>query len=272
MKLLTLLQEKVIRTIQIAKAIGKVTFLEIIQDKVLYNIVLCAILLFGAGFLASRLTFIKPERVVLDFGLSAVALSCTMIGIFTGASLLVKEFERRTIYVALCHPISRGQFIFGKFAGLVAVLFVNWLLLSVSYLVILCISGENGAALISTTLFGGLFLVLIQSMLIASVSVLFSSFSTTSLSVIFSVGFYLTGNNITQLKLVAARLHSSFGSAVLRWIASMLPNFEYYSLGTKLTYGLPVSFRFMSWSVVYGTIMILLFLTLAGWLVQGREV
>ncbi len=122
-------------------AVGRVTFFEIIRDKVLYNVLVCAVLLFGVGFLASRLTFIQPERVVLDFGLASVAISCAMIGIFTGATLMGKEFERRTIYVALSRPISKSQFVFGKFFGLNVVILVNWVLLSVSFIAVLLATG-----------------------------------------------------------------------------------------------------------------------------------
>ncbi|MEO7162097.1 MAG: hypothetical protein ABI041_04185, partial [Bdellovibrionia bacterium] len=80
-------------TVAVTRAVGWVTFLEIIRDKVLYNIILCAGLLLSVGFLASRLTFIRPERVILNFGLTGVTLSCAMIAIFTGAGLLSKEFD-----------------------------------------------------------------------------------------------------------------------------------------------------------------------------------
>src|SRR3954451_1759967 len=94
----------------VTPAIAKVTFTEILRDKILYNVLFCAFLLFGMGLLTSRLTFIRPERVVLDFGLSAVNISCTMIAVFIGAGMIGREFERRTVHLALSHPISRAQF------------------------------------------------------------------------------------------------------------------------------------------------------------------
>jgi ABC-type transport system involved in multi-copper enzyme maturation permease subunit len=259
-------------TSTVAKAVGWVTFLEVIRDKVLYNIIVCSVLLLGVGFFASRLTFIRPERVILDFGLSAVALSCAAIAIFTGAGLLIREFDRRTIYVALCHPISRFQFILGKFFGIGAVLLANWLLLSTAYLGILILSSDQGLAILTTTLFVALFLIFIQSILIASIAILFSTFSTTSLSVMMTVGLYLLGNNISQIRTVAARLQSHFGTLVLNTLATLLPNLEYFNLGSKVTYGLPVPWGAVGLSVLYGSFMVALLLVISGFLVQGREV
>lgn len=251
-------------------AIGRVTFFEVLRDKILYNVLLCALLLLGVGFFASRLTFIRPERILLDFGLSAILISCSMIAILLGSVLLIREFERRTAYVALSHPITRGQFVWGKFFGLSAVILLNWFLLSGVYIGSLYFSG--GSHVISKTLFFGIGLALIQSLLLASLSVLISTFSTTSLSVIISIGFYLIGNNISQMRFLATKLESPFVSKVLNWGLYLLPNLEYFNFGTKVTYALPVSWQFVGLSSFYGLSIIALFLAIAGFLIQSREV
>ena len=194
---------------------------------------------------------VHPERVILDFGLSALAISCALIGVLNGSGLLAKEFDRRTIYVALCHPISKAQFILGKFTGLIGIILLNWILLSGVYLFMISYAAVDVLNLISSTLFIGLFLVLIQSVLLASIAVLLSTFSTTSLSVILSFGFYLVGNNISQIRLVASRLHSSFGKVILNTVAGVLPNFEHFNIGSKVTYGCPWK-RFVCLSILYG--------------------
>jgi Cu-processing system permease protein len=260
------------RTLDVARAIGRVTFREVIRDKILYNIILCAVLLFSISFLASRLTFVRPERVVLDFGLSAVNISCAMIAIFTGSSLIGREFDRRTIYVALSHPISRAQFVLGKFAGIAAVIVLNWALLSVAYLGILRLSAGPESGLFALSLFSALFLVLLQSLVISSLAILFSTFSTTSLSAIFSIGMYLVGNNISEIRAVALKTRSPLGKYFFNTLASVLPNLENFNLGSKVTYGLPVSGAFMLTSTVYGIVLVSLFLLFAGLLIRGREV
>lgn len=258
-------------TLEVVQAVGKVTFLEIVRDRVLYNILVCAFLLLGVAFLASRLSFIRPERIIMDFGLTAVTLSCCMVGVLTGSGMLTREFERRTIYVALAHPISRAQFLLGKFSGLVAVIAVNWILLSLSYLIILTFVSE-GAAIVSGTLLIALFLGLLQSIVISSVAVFFSTFSTTSVAVMISIGFYLVGNNTSQLRLVATKLKSPIGSFAMNTLAAVLPNLEYYNLGTKVTYALPVSWKFVSLSILYGLFVVVFLLIFAGFLIQRREV
>lgn len=258
-------------TIKVMIAVGRVTFREIVSDKVLYNIILCAFLLFGVGYLASRIMFVRQDRVVLDFGLSAVNISCAMIGGFTGAGLIGRELERRTMLVALSRPISRLQFILGKFAGLTTVLFINWLLLSGVFFWILWGSSASLESIVSPTLFCALILLFFQSMLLAGAAIFFSSFSTTSLAVIFTVGIYLLGNNITQIRLVAGRTHSLLGKGALNTTAILLPNLEYFNLASKVTYGIPVGAQFMLVSILYAFVIATVALMLSSVAIRTRE-
>jgi len=259
--------------LQVAHAVGRVSFSEIIRDKVLYNILLCAFLLLGLGIFASRVTVLKQDRLILNFGVSAVTLSCVMIAIFVGAGLIGREFERRTILVALSRPISRFQFVVGKFLGLAAVLALNWFLLSLAYLAILSFMASSvfSGPEFFQTLTWALVLILFQSWMMAGIAVLFSSFTTTSLSVIMSLGIYLVGNNISQIRMLAARAESGVGEMTLKGVAAALPNLEYFTLGTQVTYGLPVSLQFGLTSIAYSLVVISVALLMSGFLLQGRE-
>jgi ABC-type transport system involved in multi-copper enzyme maturation permease subunit len=257
---------------EVAPAIAKVTFTEILRDKILYNVLFCAFMLFGLGLLASRLTFIRPERVVLDFGLSAVSISCAMIAVFMGAGLVGREFERRTVHVALSHPITRPQFVCGKFLGLAGVLFVNWLLLSAAYCAILVMMQGFGETFGNTALFPALILALIQSIVMAGVTVFLSTFTTTSLSVVMAIGVYLIGQNISELRSVVNQINAPGLKSTLHVIVSLPPNLEYFNIGNRLTYGLPVGFGLMIESVLYAAFVITVFLIAAGLLINRREV
>ncbi len=255
----------------VIRAVGRVTFSEIVRDKILYNIVLCAFLLFALSVLGMRLMFMHQDRLLLDFGLSAVGVSSTAIAIFTGSSLLGREFEKRTIFVALSRPISRLSFILGKYLGLVAVLAVNALLLSAVLLVILYFATSSTQALANPALYWALGLAFIQSIVLASVSIFFSTFSTTSLSVIMTSGFYLIGNNISGIRLIAAKEESAFYRALLRAVSKVLPNLEHFSLGARVTYGIPIEVSAGVGAICYGLLVSGFFLLFSGILIQKRE-
>jgi ABC-type transport system involved in multi-copper enzyme maturation permease subunit len=209
--------------------------------------------------------------VILNFGLTGVTLSCSMIAIFIGSGLLNKEFERRTVYVALSHPISRAQFLIGKFVGLGLVLFLNWLLMSAAYFLILYQTSSE-LALFKPTLYIALILTFVNSLLMASVTVFFSSFSTTSLSTIMSIGIYLIGNNITALRNVTTKLPVGIGKTLLKFVTPLLPNLEHFNLGFTVTYGLPVTTESLLLRLLYGVSLSALFLAAAGTTIRTKEI
>lgn len=256
------------KTWRVVLATGKVTFVEIIRDKILYNSLIAGVFLLGVSYLASRLALTRPERVVLDFGLSVTNLACSMIAIFIGSPLLGKEFERRTIFMALSKPISRFQYLFGKYFGLIGVLIVNWILLSAVYLAIYAVIGGK----ISGVQIWALILVLIQSAVLAMIALMFSTVSTATIAAMFSLGLYFLGNNISQIRFVALKADSAAAKHLLDFLAVVIPNLEYFNLGTRVSYGLPVGLYESIASVSYGAVLIAALLFFSGWLFERKEI
>src|SRR3954471_9728461 len=89
-------------------------FRESVRDKVLYNLVLFAILLMGASFLIGQLTAGQDVKIIKDLGLAATSIFGLFIAVFIGIQLVAKEVERRSIYSLLSKPIDRYQLILGK--------------------------------------------------------------------------------------------------------------------------------------------------------------
>jgi ABC-type transport system involved in multi-copper enzyme maturation permease subunit len=261
----------IFRSIAVIKAVGEVTFREIVRDKVLYNMFLVGLLLLGMTSLATRLTYVRPERIAIDFGLSAIQIALAMVATFVGSAMVGKEFERRTIFVALSRPISRFQFISGKFLGLAGVLLVNWILLTGMLLGLLAVIKEGLLANVSSTLIWALILAYFQSCMLAAVAVLFSTFSTTSLAAAFTIGFYLVGSNVSQIRLVAAKVDDAFAKGILDGFAALIPNLEHFSLGFKVTYALPVSLSFIGYGVAYAMVICALCMALAGYFARSKD-
>ena len=97
-------------------------FKESVRDKVLYSIVLFAVLIIAASLLLGQLTAGQEVKIIKDLGLAAISLFGHFIAIFIGIGLVSKEVERRSIYALLAKPMSRAEFVLGKFLGLLSTL------------------------------------------------------------------------------------------------------------------------------------------------------
>ena len=100
-------------------------FKDSVRDKVLYAIVVFAVLLIGASLLLGQLTAGQEIKIIKDLGLAAISIFGLFIAIFIGIGLVSKEVERRSIYALLVKPMSRPQLVLGKYLGLVLTLAVN---------------------------------------------------------------------------------------------------------------------------------------------------
>ena len=99
-------------------------FKESVRDKVLYNLVLFAVLMIGASYLIGQLTAGQDIKIIKDLGLAASSVFGLFIAVFIGVGLVWKEVDRRSVYNLLVKPLRRHEFILGKFAGLAITLFV----------------------------------------------------------------------------------------------------------------------------------------------------
>src|SRR5215475_15341057 len=102
-----------------ARCVAAAVFRESVRDRVFYNLVLFAVLLVGASILIGQLTAGQDVKIIKDLGLAATSIFGLFIAIFVGINLLSKEVDRRSVYPLLAKPVSRAQFIAGKYAGLV---------------------------------------------------------------------------------------------------------------------------------------------------------
>ena len=97
-------------------------FRESIRDRVPYSMVVFAVLLMAASYLISQMTAGQDVKIIKDLGLAAVSIFGLLIAVFIGIGLVSKEVERKSVYALLTKPVTRPQFILGKFAGLLLTL------------------------------------------------------------------------------------------------------------------------------------------------------
>ena len=134
-----------------ARVIGLVAyhvFKESVRDKVLYNLVLFAILMISASYLIGQLTAGQDVKIIKDLGLAASSMFGLFIAVFIGVGLVWKEVDRRSVYNLLVKPIRRHEFIVGKFLGLAGTLLVNLAVMAAALYVVLALMAWRQPALV----------------------------------------------------------------------------------------------------------------------------
>lgn len=205
-------------------SIASNTFREAVRDRVLYNLIAFAVLLSGAAILVGQISIDIERLVVVDLGLTAVSLFGAVIAIFIGIGLVSKEIEKRTLYTVLSRPVRRWEFIVGKFFGLAGTLVVNTFFMAIGVFAALLYVAHKFSRPDATILVA-LYFIILEFLIICSLSLLFSSFSSPIISAIFAFSLFVIGSFADDLRGFAGMSHG-VTRVVATAAAYLLPNFS----------------------------------------------
>ena len=215
------------------------TFREAVRDRVLYNLLIFAVLLAASGLLFGEIS-IGVERIVLiNLGMTAISLFGTVIAIFIGIGLVSKEIEKRTLYTVLSRPVRRWEFIVGKFCGLVGTLLVNAFFMTLGFFAALFYLARGFQRTDAWVLVAIWFIVL-QFIIVTALALLFSSFSTPLESAIFSFVLFVVGSFGDDLRQFAATVHGAAHVAATL-AAYVMPDFAALNVILQVAHGQPVN-------------------------------
>ena len=255
-------------------------FKESVRDRVPYNLVLFAVLLISSSYLLGQLTAGQDVKIIKDLGLAATAVFGLFIATFIGIGLVSKEVERRSIYSLLAKPVSRPQFIAGKYAGLVLTLAVNVAVMTVALYAVLAYmtwteSPEFKSAWDAPGLDPGLlkaiFLIFVELMLITAIALFFSTFSTSLLSAALTFGLYIAGHFNAELRNFDRVVDSRPAAWLARSLYHLLPDLSAFDVKMQVVHGLPVSYGYMASTVAYGALYIAALLLAATFIFSRRD-
>jgi ABC-type transport system involved in multi-copper enzyme maturation permease subunit len=241
-------------------AIAVNVFRESVRDKVLYNLVLFAVLLIGASYLLGQLTAGQDVKIIKDLGLSATSVFGLFIAVFIGIGLVSKEVERKSVYNILSKPIHRYQLVLGKYAGLALTLAMNIAVMALALYVVLAymrwgvdpaVERAWDAPALDPALMKAVGLTLIELLLVTAIALFFSTFSTPILSAAFTFGLFIVGNFSADLRNFDQVVDSPAAVTLARTLYWVLPNLAQYDVKAQVVHGQPVPAAYIGYAVLY---------------------
>lgn len=243
------------------------TFKEAVRDRILYALLIFALMMMGGSLILAPLSIGQEGKIIQDLGLFSISLFGTLIAVFLGIGLVYKEIERRTLYILISKPILRSQFILGKYLGLSLILFVNVAIMGL------------GLLLISRVYMGqwpwrsiiALGFILLELLVVTGMAVLFSSFTNPTLSAIFTLSIFFIGHLSTHLKQFADRFAGPASRLLTDLFYYLLPNFRHFHHESTLIHGLPLNGIVLFHSISYGLLYLSITLLLAIFIFNRRD-
>lgn len=251
-------------------AIAGQTVNEALRRRVMWIFLICGLFLIALGPVFGFLSPKDSQTILRSLGLAAILLAGLFITIVTCIYLIPVEIERRTIYTVLSKPVQRYEFVLGKFLGGFAVVFVNIAALGIVFLTMIYLQEKR----LPTDMTKGVILTFFQMMLLAALTIFFSTFTTPVVNFFLSFGIFLVGN----LSSVTESLTAS-SNAIARGVGQVvhyvLPNFGNFNIQNQLihpTLEIKNEAVFIQNNVIYAIIYSAVLLTLAILIFDRREV
>jgi len=251
-----------VRTIRL---VAWAVFKESVRDRVPYSMVLFAALLMAASFLISQLTAGQDVKIIKDLGLAALSIFGLIIAVFIGIGLVSKEVERRSVFALLTKPVTRAQFILGKYAGLAMTLVVNLTLMTVAYYFVLLYMDSMAMPAAKAAwptpaadpwLLLAIGLIVCELLLVTALAIFFSTFSSPLLSAMLTLGFWVAGHFNSDLRHFETVVDVPAVAWLGRALYYLLPNLAPFDVKAEVVYGLTVSGAHVGATVAYGVVYV----------------
>lgn len=236
-------------------------FKESVRDKVLYSLVVFAVLLISTSYLLGQLTAGQDIKIIKDLGLASIATFGLLIAVFIGIGLVWKEVEKRSIYSLLSKPLRRSEFVLGKYAGLVLTLLVNVGVMTLAFYAVLAYMGWTAdpgtraswpAPATDPAMLKAVILIVIELMLVTGIALFFSTFSSPFLSAVLTLGLWAIGHFNADLRNFEAVVASRPAAWLARGLYYVLPNFSAFDVKAQVVHGQAVDAGYVALTALYG--------------------
>jgi len=263
-------------------AIAMITFKEGIRNRAIFGILLLALLLAAANFFVSGMIMQEIGKVAVDIGLSSISFSGLMLVLFVGINLMAKDLDRRTIYMVLSRPISRYQYIYGKFFGMTLLVLASTALVSLFSLgavALIKVGAQDFFPRFSwPSVFLAIVFITLMLILLTALTFLFASFTSTSfVTLILTVVSYLIGQSTSGVRTLVEAPNvvgikvSAFTVKLVQGAYYLFPNLSLFDIKTQAAHGLPVGADYILWTFLYWLLYTTLAITFAALIFRRRE-
>lgn len=232
-----------------------------------------ALVAFGIGYVVIMLFLsdlvLKELPMVKAFALLGIYFFNAVIALFLGTTSFYRDVERKTVYFILAKPVSRAQFLLGKFFGLCFVVLLTSMALAVAYLAIVAVAGGGFDAM-------GLVAILMQFLemaLFLAFAIFVSTFSSSLLSIVYTSAVFFLGHVVSQLVADARKI----GITGIRYVFVnilyyLFPNLEKFNIRDFAVHSVAAPWASFGFAVAYAAAYIILLLSVAIWVFEKKEI
>jgi len=229
--------------------IAKMSILENSRKQVFHVLCLLMLALIAGSTLLSIFTEGVQLKILKDLCMTSILFGGAVLAIALGSVGIPNDVESRTIYPIFARPISRAQYVAGKFLGTMLTVSMGVVVMAVLFGVLIAsYQGGFDAYLLLAVGF-----TLIEVCVIAAISTTISVVASPAITAVLTFMIYICGTvKIAYFAGLIDRATNGSAKVVYLAIYHLLPNLECFNLKTALVHHDCVPVSYLVQVAVYG--------------------
>ncbi len=243
------------------------TFRETVRDRIFYLVAIFGFVMLISTAVVSPLTIGAQGKIMSDVGLAAMSVFGLLVVVFVGSNMVRKEMEKGTILTILSKPVSRRQYLWGKFLGLSMTQISMIAVMGALFLLMTFLSPGD----FSLRYLPAIYMTFLEMILITAVVVLFSTCVSPVLSAVLTLGVFVMGHLSESIRDFGIMQGSAFQAKVAQVVYYLVPNLEVFNVRGAVVHGATVGPEHLLMATVYGLAYAGMLLIIAGSVFARRE-
>lgn len=248
--------------------IARNTFKETIRDRMLFSIIFLGVLFIALTFFLATISLDQDKRVMMDFGLAGILFFGLFVGIFIGANLLHKELVGGIAFLIFPKPLSRGQYLIGKFLGLSLTILTVVLILTAIFSAGYWFQTKG---FLAPVVYLAIFASYLEVLIIVALAIMFGSFTSPINSSLYTFALFISGHSYSMIMKAALKSENQISLFFSKTLYYLLPNLEKFNLRPFAVYNLSVELSQIALITAYAVVYIALLLLIAAAALKKRE-
>ncbi len=247
-------------------AVAYNTYLESVRQRLFLGLLFFGFLLLIASLILKDISVRQDLKILQDIGLGATEFFGTLIAVFLGADLVGRDVERRTLHLLIVKPLTRTEFIVGRYLGLCFTILTSVLLMVIG--LTLALFTAHGS--FSWGLGEATFTMFLQLCLSAAIATFLSTTSSRALALLGSTVLCVLGRLSDVLK-NASLIVEGFPDWLGKGLYLFVPNLLNFDLKTRAVYGDAIPAGLLLDLTAYAAAYIVALLALAALTFRRRD-
>jgi len=264
-------------------AVAWVTAKEAMLQPLFLILMLVGIFLLFMFLLIPYNTLGEDIKLVITQGLTLVKLIAAFLAVWTASTTIADEIDGKTALMALAKPISRRDFLIGKYVGVMIAVTLIFLVLGTFFLNTVSYKAVYDAREASkeyptaiecfrqvVDILPGLVLAYLETIILAAIAVAISTRLPLLPNLTITLTIYLLGH------IVPVVVQSSVGQLppvvfIANLVSAFLPCLDHFSMETAVAMNKTLPWVYVGWSIVYAGLYCLAALVASLLLFEDRD-